>query len=946
MAKQSKKPDSKGGATLKAAPEKGKASRAADAYADTAVARGDETIDTGPGVLKVSLSVAGGLATAYAAGQGATNYINDLIAITNKLNSKSYLKCQQEKLIQDESGDPEDQSWGGQCKSCAKKHTLIAAFLPDEDNPEDGAKQEVDFSTILEFLSAMSQPADIAGCVNPYWQKFFSLIPYQLLLSHFIKMIIESALKSRIELNEEIDKLVEESACGTEIKEVIKRSKTIKPFDYPDFDIYKLPPIPRLAIPNLFQILNKVILDLACWGLCCSLTPLLKNLTEAMLDLTDRLIESEGGSEDIQGSLSSSQLEKVNLNDWISDEAILAAINAKKLSQTEYSTVTAAGTKKYVGLNKALIEILPPKPKDVELYTYQMGVWREPTATETQEASKKIIEITRGFFKNINDWTGNYKKKTLIVGSKPPEFELKDATRELGTGEIIYLMMGNANCLVIGDVLAVAKGETEFVEYLNLTDADKILEFFQFLYTYVNVFDVVESAKPKDCPVDPCVEMDNEQKDKILGALDGICGIMNPAMGLPPVPIDAISSRLGLTDLMAQGVKGQFGLLKKKYFEFLGNPPFWGPGMPKVPGGPVMAMPPPIKNANSFQMHFAIYNYLWPVLSKQLEMFEPSNKNNPDARDAKFDAIYGDFINKVMWRGGGGIPAWPYDNIDFASKFQGATLADECTEETFVETFSLALKKEFRFSDWRHYMKDGQKYISLIEKNLPIIEQNLITERFARPLDPAKIEEFTGKMNNCCAEDKDGSACKKNLNSPCCGDSFKGYTFKVHKFDYLSTYGLDDMAVPGPGASPGEKLENKMYNMYNEMHGSDDEADLNAIAKKLSKEERCYICKRPTFSKQKSEPWPYGWDQKYKWVNHRSLLYWLETDLDFESDRRKFQKSINCEEFGITTWKGADNAACCNGVLPSEKPTLYEVSKNKCVDYAGKDASKCLEGKK
>jgi hypothetical protein len=421
-----------------------------------------------------------------------------------------------------------------------------------------------------------------------------------------------------------------------------------------------------------------------------------------------------------------------------------------------------------------------------------------------------LVKGPGGYFDKIYEYSKSYKKKVYVSGgttktpakdkdgnvipgkftTTKPVYSVKTVTRDLGTKELLYLLMGETNCEILADILEVSKGDA-FIDVLNLTDEDRILEFFKFLLDHVDIFEVITTLKDKDCPIDPCSLAEEDVKKEVTAVLNNLCSIINPAVGIPAIPMDFLMSKLGISALINAGIKQQFAFLKQKYYDFLGNPPYCKCGG-GIMSGPVMNYPPPAPNQRHFGMYNSLQTRLRPALIKQGVGAE------------SFDTIYGNFAKNVLFRGTSPgtidtcinkgqtpvVPFWPYDHVDF--KF-GGTLDEECTDEPFSDTYNLIFKKGFDLTS--EYMETVGKYAAEVQSRLVTQEQNIANERRNR-----KSTEKGEEANT----------------NPCC------------------KYNPDD--------SLGVAVD-----IYNQVDGGWDEQQLYYILPNLTPAERCYICRSNYF---------------------------------------------------------------------------------------------------
>ena len=93
-----------------------------------------------------------------------------------------------------------------------------------------------------------------------------------------------------------------------------------KEIQYPDiFPLLTLPAIPTIPNLNLYTVLRRLIIELICYIVCITLTPLLtsasKLILEGLNDYTKKDL-SEAGTGTFR-QLVANSLKKINLNDYI-----------------------------------------------------------------------------------------------------------------------------------------------------------------------------------------------------------------------------------------------------------------------------------------------------------------------------------------------------------------------------------------------------------------------------------------------------------------------------------------------------------------------------------------------------------------------------------------------------------------------------------------------------
>jgi len=499
-------------------------------------------------VLKVSVGVMGNAAMLYGSTLSSLGKLSGLLDELNAAANLSPSLCRDAKpepAVEDESLDPNSES-------CWNKFTLYKKSK-EEGGAVKGEEALEQVKSLISLMEELTKPYSFGSkCVNPYFEQFFNAIPFQFLLSYYIRELLKKLAGALSET--EMEELVREvEPCGAELTTILKQNSP--DFKFPElFPLFKLPPIPLIPQVNLFAILKRLIMELTCVGICAALSPLIKKLTKLMLQLTDGLVE---GDDPAQGTLSEfldRSLEKIHLNNIIADFALEEAVR-----------LHMAG-----GLIDAQKAAIGPPP--LAATKNKLGLWKTPSKEEDKKAYAALLIVIRQYFTSIFNFSKKYKKQKL--NTKKKIYEKVPATRDLGTKEIAYMMLGEYNCLTMADLLEI--GKMPKYAKLKLDTEKRIIAFFKFLAKYVNLFKVIEDHQSKECPPDPCQVIDKEMKDEALGYLAELCKIINMSTSAPPIPVNNILGTLGMDNLFSEGIKAQFDHLKNDYLILLGFPSLQG----------------------------------------------------------------------------------------------------------------------------------------------------------------------------------------------------------------------------------------------------------------------------------------------------------------------------------------------------------------------------------
>ena len=251
------------------------------------------------------------------------SYAEEKIAAQNpQINSLDDILCKPSEQIPGEeltqSNNPSLPSY----KKCWRKHGGIYKYIADKaaggdssDNPPD---ENPALSQLLEFLSEVSKPTDLVGCISPHFVQFFSLIPYQILLGKTFDTLLRGLADK-----EQVEKVLSKTKCGPQL--IAAYDEYSK--EFPRMEPFTLPPLPYVRLPNLIKIIEKVILDAICLALCNALSPTMGKLAETLLEQVNKLNNAAFLNPADPGlTLTVEDYEKVNLNKYVKSNAITDAI--------------------------------------------------------------------------------------------------------------------------------------------------------------------------------------------------------------------------------------------------------------------------------------------------------------------------------------------------------------------------------------------------------------------------------------------------------------------------------------------------------------------------------------------------------------------------------------------------------------------------------------------
>ena len=724
------------------------------------------------------------------------NLLNNLVKEIESQNSLGGNICRitpSKSSIQDLDPEASDSAFS----SCLEKSLLYQKV--DAASESQGPVEII--SNVFGLLSELSRPANPSECINPYFEQFFNLVPIQFLISAIVSRTIKEAL-GNLTTQEVEEALRAVEPCGQELS--VNFSNTSVDFPTLELPLFKLPAIPSIPNVNLYTVLQRLIVEAVCYLVCVTFTPLLAYLSKEMLEVLNEFSGNErfGGTSNFT-ELVANSLTKIYLNDEIPREVLIQAILQNKVA----------------GFTEAQIISLGKAPTNAKLD--RNGFWRKPEKKDQEKALTLVLNLISSYFDEIYFFTSEpYEKQ--IFNPKTKKYELTDKDpntglpirRELGTKEMVYMMLGEYNCFTISDLIKI--GSQEKYKVLRLNTEKRIVEFYKFLGVDFNAIDVVNKLKQKACPPEPCEKADTAAIEQLNNKLSELCKLLNLKSGLPSIPINKILKAINLDQLFNDGIKEQFSQLKTEQLFYL--------GYPSIGNYPTTAdlspfPPPENNNLNDYE--------LWT------EQKVPNKK------------VFEEFLLR------GGPPLqWKYDKYNLNKDLQDSTLDDVCgEEETFEETFAHILGDIFKI-------------------NYAVIQQKV----------EQKQEDYKEEYRKKVQSEYERRVSPDN---PCC-------KFKDVNFTITAEPGDDTLAAgPNVGDSDISILEQKVKDIYNEAKGAGS-GTLGVLGFTLTREQRCWICKRKNIFSQ----------------DNKSLLAYIDSDGGEGTEGVMFKQALNCKEFGYNKIDG------------------------------------------
>ena len=389
---------------------------------------------------------------------------------------------------------------------------------------------------IFDLLELLTESRSIVDCASPYWDRFMNIIPYQYYIALFLEKSLGKLLEEFIdELGpEEQQEIWQQTPCGQEqLTTFINKSVPlgqIPPFP----EIPYLPPLPYINIPSIKKILKNLMIDVLCYAICCILEGLLSWTLKAMEEIMNQYIEDENAGilTDPAGNFMGTELDKIDLNKYLTDESVREMIQKGFVDKT----ATTSEVREYIRFVCS-----------EELHSIK---FRHIVYLMLGEANCPTLNIL------------------LLLGNKWPEKDFDEEYSDLG-GMITPDVLGAAYKEILPAAAKVGISTNDPYYKLGLDTEKRIIKFFEFIGENINVFQVIAEAKENACIPDPCILKDEMTKDKFLGLMDELCNLLNPELGLPDIGLDVILSSLGVKQQVIRTIETQLESMYQEIYDII-----------------------------------------------------------------------------------------------------------------------------------------------------------------------------------------------------------------------------------------------------------------------------------------------------------------------------------------------------------------------------------------
>jgi hypothetical protein len=139
--------------------------------------------------------------------------------------------------------------------------------------------------------------------------------------------------------------------------------------------------------------------------------------------------------------------------------------------------------------------------------------------------------------------------------------------------EFIFLFLGQGNCNIVNKILTQNSTLALQNRGVKLNNEQEILTFFQAIGSFINFVEILNKSKADICIPDPC-DLKPEQLEGVLSNVNNLCALLNPEMGLPPLPLGALMEATGINDFIVDNTYESYKtipVLNESYQDYIND---------------------------------------------------------------------------------------------------------------------------------------------------------------------------------------------------------------------------------------------------------------------------------------------------------------------------------------------------------------------------------------
>jgi hypothetical protein len=190
---------------------------------------------------------------------------------------------------------------------------IASAIAQATEDPSPSNVANSALAVISELLSTQDR---FPACAVEQYRNFLSVLPIQ----YYLLVLLSKLAKNLPILTKDLEKQIE-TPCGTSLQQIQTFESRL-----PQLELPLIPELPYINIPDVSDILKKLVHELLCISICAATSPIIKRVSNFFLSVEDSWTEAILGEDGVTVT----PLKKVSVNPFIPDSALVAA-KANKL---------------------------------------------------------------------------------------------------------------------------------------------------------------------------------------------------------------------------------------------------------------------------------------------------------------------------------------------------------------------------------------------------------------------------------------------------------------------------------------------------------------------------------------------------------------------------------------------------------------------------------------
>jgi len=357
---------------------------------------------------------------------------------------------------------------------------------------------------IFDLIAALSSPSSINECVTPKVDRLINIVPVQYYLMKILTAMLGEMGAGLADVKVGQATLVEQIKCGGQLEQLLTKKEVDLMSPSGLENSLKIPPLPYFKLP------------------CTSFEDCMMRLIETMIVEAVCVVFC---------LLIEATLNFVAEGIYMSENAWLEGLVDYDPAKLEVGTFLGDKT-----LNGPELQKVDPL-KYLAHAAFEEAWLRKYVSTSItkEEATTHIRQYLTAVYQN----------------------------EKIKQRDIIMLFMGDATCTVLTNFKDLASAKD-----LNLESENGILQFWQFLGSYIDMLSFTNDSAPQQCPPEVCEIRDSVTKNT-LDAINNMCDLLDPDFNiLEKIDLAKLTSTMA-GPAVRSGMGKHVGLLEMRIKEFI-----------------------------------------------------------------------------------------------------------------------------------------------------------------------------------------------------------------------------------------------------------------------------------------------------------------------------------------------------------------------------------------